>query len=76
MQKKRLNQNIDDERKDRLRRRLSMLTEEVEESARMLRRARDEVKKVLEELAALEKRYWALLSQVEADEMMSRDHQI
>ena len=76
MQRKRLMQNLSEERLDRLRRRLWSLNEEVEESARMLRKARAEAKKVLAKLAALENRHWALLSQVEADEIMFKDDKI
>jgi hypothetical protein len=76
MQRKRLMQNLSEERLDRLRRRLWSLNEEVEESARMLRKARAEAKKVSAKLAALENRHWALLSQVEADEIMFKDDKI
>ena len=70
MQKKRLGRSSNDDRSDRLRERLWVLNEEVEESARLLRKAREEVKRVSEKLAALKSRHWALLSQVEADEIM------
>jgi hypothetical protein len=42
----------------------------------MLRKARAEAKKVSAKLAALENRHWALLSQVEADEIMFKDDKI
>jgi len=73
MQRKRLTQNAGEEK---LRRRLWVLNEEVEESARMLRKAKDDVKRVSSKLTALENRHWALLNQVEADKIMNKDNQI
>lgn len=73
MQRKRLTQKAGEEK---LRRRLWVLNEEVEESARMLRKAKDDVKRVSSKLTALENRHWALLNQVEADKIMNKDNQI
>mmetsp|Transcript_26100 Transcript_26100/g.32193 ORF Transcript_26100/g.32193 Transcript_26100/m.32193 type:complete len:529 (+) Transcript_26100:610-2196(+) len=73
--KKRLLSRSNANRSSSIRDRLRMITFDIENSARRLRRAKGEALAAIDKLEALELRHWALLRQYEADETLMMEEE-